>query len=102
MLPFELAFSYVSLVLPALRTQTPMRYASDGVDGVHTSALIVPQSKTTRQEPLMNSHHLYSYGAVPPLAFAVNVIVVPIGCGEATFAVIELRASGAADGAVIA
>jgi hypothetical protein len=48
----------VSLLLPALRTQTAMRYALDAVDGVHENVLLVLQLLTTFHEP-SNSHHLY-------------------------------------------
>jgi hypothetical protein len=58
MLPFELEFSYESLLLPAFRTHTAMRYAPDGVDGVQVKVLPVLQLLTTVQAP-SNTHHLY-------------------------------------------
>src|SRR5437773_1412557 len=44
-----------------------------------------------------NCHHLYEYGAVPPLAVAVSVIGVPAICGAVLSAVrlVSVSAGGA-------
>jgi hypothetical protein len=43
MLPFELAFSYMSAVLLALRTQTPILYWLFGACGTQLNWLLVVQ-----------------------------------------------------------
>src|SRR5207244_1467146 len=51
---------------------------------------LVDQSCPTLELPWF-THHLYSYGAVPPVAVAVNVIAVPGDCGALRSAVRLVR-----------
>src|SRR6266571_2669042 len=55
--------------------------------------LLVDQSCPTLAAPWF-THHLYSYGAVPPVAVAVNVITVPGDCGALRSAVRLVRVRG--------
>src|SRR3989442_7839110 len=54
---------------------------------------LVDQSCPTL-EPPRRTNHLYSYGAVPPVAVAVNVIEVPSDCGALRSAVRLVRVRG--------
>src|SRR3989442_2521273 len=54
---------------------------------------LVDQSCPTL-EPPRRTNHLYSYGAVPPVAVAVNVIAVPSDCGALRSAVRLVRVRG--------
>src|SRR3989442_12098654 len=62
---------------------------------------LVDQSCPTL-EPPRRTNHLYSYGAVPPVAVAVNVIEAPSDCGALRSAVrlVRIRGSKASKWAV--
>src|SRR5437867_1311779 len=57
------------------------------VAGVHMTLAAVLQSCSTVHPVALSTHHLNCTGAVPPVAAAVSVIVVPAGCGDSGVAV---------------
>src|SRR5438093_793593 len=87
-------FSATSLEFPALRAHTSNRYWP-GVTGVHARLVAALHSCNTVHPVASNIHHLNCRGAVPPVAAAVSVIVVPAGCGDAGFAVSVTAVTGA-------
>ena len=81
MLPFDCALSYMSAVLPALRTQTATRSAGIADVGVHVQLLLVDQSVIAYHCAPSYTHHLNCCGPVPPEIDAVKVTGVPAGDG---------------------
>src|SRR5688572_1254058 len=97
MLPLDEALSYMSAVLPALRTHTATRIFPPADVGVHVHVLLVDQVCFIVHELLSKTHHLYWYGALPPETVAVKVIGVPTACGDGRFDVmpVSLNCAGA-------
>src|SRR5437588_7177781 len=75
--------------LPALRVQTRIEYAPFAAVGVHANVFVGDQFCPIVQAVPSQTNHLYSYGATPPNAVAVNVVVVPAGCGATRLAASE-------------
>ena len=71
------------VMAPLLRAQTPTRYPAFAVPGVHANVLLAAQSRRTIHVTPSKTHHLYCSGATPPVAVAVHVMLVPVGCGAA-------------------
>jgi hypothetical protein len=94
MLPFAFALSYVSAVLPALRTHTPTRLDALSFGSVHVHLLLVDQSVLGYQALPSKTNHLYWYGLAPPVAVATKVTAVPTGCGAGRSAASAVSASG--------
>jgi hypothetical protein len=92
-----------STVLPPLRAQTVICALATALDGVQVNVLLELQSCAVMKlaPPSVETRHLNWYGAVPPLAVAENVTLVPVACGDGTFEVRLPIDSGAAP-AVIA
>src|SRR5439155_13523671 len=76
----ELKASGTSAVTPLLRTHTPTRYAGFDVAGIQANVLPTAQSRAMLHVVPSNTYHLYCSGAAPPVAAAVQVIVVAGGC----------------------
>lgn len=76
-----------STALPALRTHTDIRYRGLANAGVHRSVFECDQFFTTSHADPLWSSHLYWYGPRPPRGVAVQVMVVPAGCGTERSAV---------------
>ena len=66
-----------SAVLPALRAHTLMRY-EPAVEGVHVKEAFVDHVCPTCVVAPFTIHHLNCTGAVPPVAMAENVMLVPV------------------------
>jgi hypothetical protein len=105
----EFAASGASALLPSLRAQMPMRYAALATVGVHTTLVVVDQSRSVVHvtQSFVVNKNLYATGAVPPVDDAVIVIAVPVGCGALRSGVIvtavtrETGGGGGAEGAVV-
>src|SRR5881396_3050022 len=70
------------------------------VAGVHMTLAAVLQSCSTVHPVGLYTHHLNCTGAVPPVAAAVSVIVVPGGCGAARSAVTVTAVIGPTDSSI--
>ena len=70
-------FAGASAVLPALRAHVPMWY-EPAVEGVHVKEAFVDHVCPTCVVAPFKIHHLNCSGAVPPVAMAENVILVPV------------------------
>src|SRR5439155_826549 len=77
----ELKASGTSAVTPLLRTHTPTRYEGFDVAVIQANVLPTAQSRAMLHVVPSNTYHLYCSGAAPPVAAAVQAIVVPGGCG---------------------
>ena len=66
-----------SAVLPALRAHVPMTY-EPAVEGVHIKEVFVDHVCPICVVVPFTTHHLNCAGAVPPVAMAENVILVPV------------------------
>jgi hypothetical protein len=74
-------------VFQALRARTATWYAPLAEDGVHAKVFVVDHAPASTQLVPLNSTNWYWYGASPPLALAVHVMVVPGARGAATLGV---------------
>ena len=70
-------FAGASTVLPALRAHTPMVY-EPAVQGLHVKEAFVDHACPTWADGPFRIHHLNCTGAVPPVAMAENVMLVPV------------------------
>ena len=66
-----------SAVLPALRAHVPIVYVP-AVEGVHVKEAFVDHVCPTCVVMPFMTHHLNCTGAVPPVAMAENVMLVPV------------------------
>src|SRR5205809_336156 len=65
------------------------------VAGVHMTLAAVLQSCSTVHPVALSTHHLNCTGVALPVAAAVSVIAVPLGCAPARFTVTPLAVTGA-------
>src|SRR5881397_1591505 len=79
---------------PALRAHTSTMPTTFAVAGVHMTLVAALQSCSTVHPVALYTHHLNCTGAVPPVAAAVSVIVVPGSCGAARSAVTVTALTG--------
>src|SRR5437773_12192664 len=89
--------SGLSAEVPAFRAHTSTRPTGFAVIGVHVALVAALQSCSTVHPVALYTHHLNCTGAVPPVAAAVSVIVVPGGCGAARSAVTVTAVIGPTD-----